>query len=88
MALLVWFTTGVAIWHLAVFVPDRFWGGIIGAFGGASMGAIVTGALAQAALGDGLGTTNLATMLYAVPGSVLGLAAVYYAGIRSETEAV
>jgi hypothetical protein len=25
-------TVGNALWHFAVFVPDRFWGGIIGAF--------------------------------------------------------
>lgn len=23
---------GIAIWHFAVLVPDRFWGGIVGAF--------------------------------------------------------
>lgn len=84
MAMLVWFTTGVAIWHLAVFVPDRFWGGIVGAFVGASAGAMVTGALAQAAIGEGLGSTDFATLLYAVPGSVLGLAAMYFLGVRRE----
>ena len=38
MAILVWFTIGVALWHFTVFVPDRFWGGIVGAFLGASSG--------------------------------------------------
>ena len=32
MAVLVWLTLGVALWHFTVFVPDRFWGGIVGAF--------------------------------------------------------
>ena len=32
MSLLVWVMMGIAIWHFAVFVPDRFWGGIVGAF--------------------------------------------------------
>jgi len=27
---------GIALWHFAVLVPDRFWGGIIGAFMAAS----------------------------------------------------
>ena len=35
MALLVWVTTGVALWHFTVFLPDRFWGGIVGALLGA-----------------------------------------------------
>ncbi len=52
MAALVWFTTGVALWHFTVFLPDRFWAGIVGAFLGASTGAMVTGALAQIATGD------------------------------------
>ena len=28
MAALVWFTTGVALWHFTVFLPDRWWAGI------------------------------------------------------------
>ena len=51
MAALVWFTVGVAIWHFTVFVPDRFWGGIVGAFLGAVTGAMITGAIAQIASG-------------------------------------
>ena len=44
MALLVWFTLGVALWHFTVFVPDHFVGGIIGAFLAAIAGAVVSGA--------------------------------------------
>ena len=51
MAALVWFTVGVALWHFTVFIPDRFWGGIVGAFLGAAAGAMVTGAIAQIAIG-------------------------------------
>jgi hypothetical protein len=86
MAALVWFTTGVALWHFTVFVPDRFWGGIVGAFLGASAGAMVTGAIAQIATGDSIGTTDFATVLYAVPGTVIGLAIVYAIGARQERE--
>ena len=32
MSMLVWVMMGIAIWHFMVFVPDRFWGGIVGAF--------------------------------------------------------
>lgn len=84
MALLVWFTLGIAIWHFSVFVPDRFRGGIVGAFLGATLGAVATGLLWQLAIGDGLGTTNVVTVLAAVPGCLLGLAGVYALGARDE----
>ncbi len=84
MAILVWTTLGVAIWHFTVFVPDRFRGGIVGAFVGAVLGAVVTGAIWQAAQGDGIGTTDLVTALAAIPGCVAGLALVYLAGVRDE----
>jgi ABC-type Fe3+ transport system permease subunit len=86
MAALVWFTTGIAIWHFTVFVPDRFWGGIVGALLGATAGAMVTGAIAQAATGAGIGETDLATVLYAVPGTLLGMALVYAIGQRAEPD--
>lgn len=84
MALLVWFMTGIAIWHFAVFLPDRFWQGIVGAFLGAVFGAIFSGAIAQAAIGNGIGETDFATVIYAVPGTLLGLALIYAIGMRSE----
>ena len=43
MSLLVWTMMGIAIWHFAVFVPDRFKGGIVGAFGCAALGAVIVG---------------------------------------------
>ena len=87
MAAMVWFTLGVALWHFTVFVPDRFWGGIVGALLGATAGAMVSGAAFQIALGLGIGDTDLATALYAVPGALVGLAIVYLIGIRSGIEA-
>jgi hypothetical protein len=87
MAALVWFTMGVALWHFTVFVPDRFRGGIVGAFVGAIAGAMVTGAIAQIALGESIGNTDIATAIYAVPGTLIGLGTVYLAGIRAGVEA-
>ncbi len=84
MAALVWFTTGVALWHFTVFVPDRFWSGIVGAFLGGSIGAMVTGALAQIALGRGIGETGIETVAFAIPGALLGMALVYAIGSRQE----
>ena len=84
MAPLVWFTVGVALWHFTVFVPDRFWGGIVGAFLGAITGAMITGAIAQIVTGNSVGDTDVATLLVAVPGTLLGLAAIYAIGVRRE----
>ena len=87
MALLVWFTTGIALWHFTVFLPDHFWQGIVGAFLGAVAGALASGAIAQVAIGRGIGDTDLATVLYALPGIAIGLGVVYVIGLRSERAA-
>ena len=84
MAVVVWITIAMAIWHFTIFLPDRFWGGIVGAFLGAVLGACVTGAIWQIAQGDSLGTTDLITLLAAVPGCLAGLAVVYQVGVREE----
>jgi len=84
MALLVWFMMGIALWHFTVFLPDRFWQGIVGAFLGSVIGAVVFGAIVEIASDKGLGNTDLATALTAVPGAAIGLAVVYIIGIRSE----
>jgi hypothetical protein len=86
MAALVWFTTGVALWHFTVFLPDRFWGGIVGAFLGAASGAMVTGAIAHIASGRTIGDTDIGTVLAAIPGTLIGLAIVYAIGVRAERQ--
>ena len=35
MGLLVWIMTAIALWHFTIFLPDRWWSGIVGAFVGA-----------------------------------------------------
>ena len=87
MAALVWFTTGVALWHFTVFLPDRFWAGIVGALIGASIGAMITGAIGQVLIGDSIGQTGIETVLFAIPGTALGLAAVWAIGVRQERAA-
>jgi hypothetical protein len=84
MALLVWFTMGIALWHFTVFVPDHFWQGIVGAFLGAVTGALASGAVIQIASGKGIGETDVGTALAAVPGVLVGLAIVYAIGLREE----
>ena len=87
MAALVWVTMGIALWHFTVFVPDRFRGGIVGAFLGAAAGAVVSGAISQIALSKTIGDTDLATAFYAIPGALIGLAIVYAWGVRTGVEA-
>ncbi len=86
MAALIWFTTGVALWHFTVFLPDRFWGGIVGALLGATAGAMITGAIGQLVTGDSIGQADLATMIFAIPGTLIGLGAIYALGLRQERE--
>jgi tetrahydromethanopterin S-methyltransferase subunit D len=86
MALVVWFTMGLALWHFTVFMPDRFWQGIIGALLGATIGAMVFGAIVQVATSRGLGDTDIATALLAIPGVAIGLAVVWAVGVRQESQ--
>ena len=85
MALLVWIALGVALWHFTVFVPDKFVGGIVGAFLAAIVGAMVSGALWQVAQGDTLGETDVLTFLAAIPGCLIALAIVYQIGSRDRS---
>jgi ABC-type Fe3+ transport system permease subunit len=87
MALVVFFMMGIAIWHFTVFMPDRFWQGIIGAFLGAVTGSIVFGMIVQEASGKSLSDTDLSTALIAIPGTAIGLAVIYAIGVRSEERA-
>lgn len=85
MALIVFFMMGLAIWHFTIFIPDRFWEGIVGAFVGAVLGSVIIGWIAQEViLGKGLGDTDLSTALIGAPGTLIGLGVVYLIGIRSE----
>ena len=84
MSVLVWAMVGIAFWHFAVLVPDKFTGGIIGAFLAALAGAMVTGYLLPQ---PGIPTTNppgLAEGLWPIPGAVGGLVALYLHGARRE----
>jgi hypothetical protein len=86
MAALVWFTMGVALWHFTVFIPDRFWGGIVGAFLAAIAGAVLVGLIVHGFSIPGRHDTNIADAFEAIPGALLGLAASYFYGDRVEPE--
>ena len=84
MSVLIWIMVGVAIWHFAVLVPDRFTGGIIGAFLAAVAGSLLTGYFLPS---PGIPTRNppgLAEGIWPVPGAVIGLVLLYVHGARRE----
>jgi hypothetical protein len=86
MAVVVWFTVGLALWHFTVFLPDRFWQGIVGAFLGSVLGALVFGGIVELITGKGVGNTDLGTALIAIPGVAIGLAVVWIIGVRTEQQ--
>ena len=88
MAMLVWAMMGLAIWHFTIFLPDRFWGGIVGAFLGALFGAILIGLIVIGFNVPGEADTTLASALEAVPGALAGIGLVYFVGVRQGNEAV
>lgn len=84
MGMITWVTMGLALWHFTVFVPDRFAGGIIGAFLGAVSGAVVFGLVLHGFDIPGRSETDIGTALEAIPGALIGLAVVYGLGVRQE----
>jgi hypothetical protein len=86
MGALVWAMMGLALWHFTIFVPDRFWAGIVGAFLGAVIGALLFGLLVHGFSVPGQNDTDLLTALEAVPGALIGIGVVYFYGARQGNE--
>jgi hypothetical protein len=82
MSVIVWSMVGIAIWHFTVLLPDKFAGGIIGAFMVALLGAVLGGWLLPV---PGVPTGNppgIGEAFWAVPGSLAALALSYLYGAR------
>jgi hypothetical protein len=84
MAALAWVMMGLAIWHFTVFLPDRFWGGIVGAFLAAVIGAVVFGFVINGFTIPGTSETDMIQAFEAVPGTLIGLGICYFIGVRLE----
>ncbi|HEU0024535.1 MAG TPA: hypothetical protein VFQ12_07885 [Thermoleophilaceae bacterium] len=84
MAMVVWVMMGIAVWHFTVFLPDRFWGGIVGAFLAAAVAAAIFGFAVNGATVPGQNDTDLAQALIAIPGAAIGLALSYLWGARAD----
>jgi hypothetical protein len=86
MSLVVWVMMGIALWHFTVFVPDRFYGGIVGAFLASALCAGLFGFAANGLTVPGSSDTDIVQALIAVPGSIIGLALSYLWGARVDRE--
>jgi ABC-type Fe3+ transport system permease subunit len=89
MGMLGWVIMGLAIWHFTIWLPDRFWGGIVGALIGSLIGSVVLGLIiygvkVSTVKVPGEKATNIGVVLYAVPGALIGMALVYAEGMRRE----
>jgi hypothetical protein len=86
MGLLVWVMVGLAIWHGTVWLPDYFYGGIVGAFCGALLGSVILGIIINVGSIPGQSETDLLTGVEAIPGALLGLGAMWFLGVRQLRE--
>ena len=71
---------GIALWQVTLFLPNRFWGGIGGAFVCALAGALISGYVLPS---PGVPTANppgLQEALWPIPGSLVGIALAYWCG--------
>jgi uncharacterized membrane protein YeaQ/YmgE (transglycosylase-associated protein family) len=84
MAALAWVMMALAIWHFAVYLPDRFFGGIVGAFAASIIGAVIFGFIVNGFDIPGRDDTNLIQALIAIPGAMIGLGICYFIGVRRE----
>jgi len=89
MGMLGWAIMGLSIWHFTIWLPDRFWGGIVGALLGSLIGSIVVGLIiygmqVSALRIPGKKATDIGVVLYAVPGALIGIAVIYLEGMRRE----
>ncbi len=87
MGMIAWVMMGLALWHFTIWLPDRYWGGIVGALLGALAGAVLVGLIIHGFTIPGRHTTHLSTALEGIPGALIGMALVYVVGMRAERAA-
>lgn len=84
MGALAWVMMGIAIWHFAVYVPDHFWQGIVGAFFAATLGSFFFSWAVNGFSIPGENDTDIIQAFIAVPGALIGLGICYFVGLRRE----
>jgi hypothetical protein len=86
MAALAWVMMGLALWHFTIFVPDRFWGGIVGAFVAAILGSVLFGLIVNGFTIPTRDDPTILSALEAIPGTLIGLGICYMVGTRRGNE--
>jgi hypothetical protein len=81
MAVLAWIAAGTALWHFSVLVPDRFYGGLIGALMAANAGAVAVGVIASG-WPPSVGSHGFEDVIWGAVGALGALAASYALGRR------
>jgi hypothetical protein len=87
MSMLVWVLMSIALWHFTIWVPDHFWGGIVGALLAAVAGACLFGLIIHGFSVPGEEDTNIVASLEAIPGTLIGLGLCYWYGQLRENRA-
>ena len=86
MSVFAWVMMGLAIWHFTIWVPDRFWGGIVGAFVFAILGSVVFGLIINGFTVPGRDDTTIVSAIEAIPGALIALGLCYFIGMRKGNE--
>ena len=84
MSMLVWVMMAIAIWHFTIWLPDRFYGGIVGALLAAIAAAALFGLAISGFTIPGRHDTHAVAAIEAIPGSLIGLALSYAYGVYTE----
>jgi hypothetical protein len=87
MSMVVWVMMALAVWHFTVYLPDHFWGGIVGALMCAVVGAALFGFVISGFTVPGRAETDLADAFLALPGTLAGLAFAYFYGLAQDRKA-
>ena len=80
----MWAMVGIAIWHFTVLLPDKFYGGIVGAFLAALGGGLLTGYLLPAPGVPDANPPGIQEALWPIPGAILALGCAYVVGQRRD----
>ncbi|HKP89158.1 MAG TPA: hypothetical protein VJT75_04210 [Thermoleophilaceae bacterium] len=84
MSMLVWVMMAIAIWHFTIWLPDKFYGGIVGALLAAIAGSALFGLAISGFTVPGRNDTGIEAALEAIPGSLIGLGVSYAWGVLQE----
>ena len=87
MSVFVWVMIGIAVWHGTVLLPDRFYGGLVGAFLAAVTGALVSGYLLPAPGIPPHNPPGIEEALWPIPGTLTALLILYRYGVWKEVQA-